>query len=86
MMKRATWFVAGAVAGVAGTRMAKQKVQAVAAELSPAALAHKAADRAREAAHEGVEAIKAKMMELRSRLTAPPQEPAEVIELHRRRA
>ncbi|CAN5454283.1 hypothetical protein BH10ACT2_BH10ACT2_03500 [soil metagenome] len=86
MMKRATWFTAGAVAGVLGTRMAKKKVQAVAIELSPSNLAHKAADRAREAAHEGAEAIKAKVTELRVRLTAQPEESAEVIELHRRRA
>ncbi len=69
MMKRLTWFMGGAAAGVVGANMAKKRVKAAAAELSPANLAHKAAERVRELAEEGKQAIKAKQIELRARLT-----------------
>ena len=72
MMKRLTWFMSGAAAGVVGASVAKKRVKAAAAELSPATLAHKAVDRVREVAQEGKQAIKAKQIELRARLTGKP--------------
>ena len=72
MMKRLTWFMSGAVAGVVGASVAKKKVKAAAAELSPANLAHKAADRAREVAQDAKHTIKAKQLELRARITGTP--------------
>ena len=69
MMKRLTGFVSGAAAGVVGASVAKKKVKAAAAELSPANLAHKAADRVRDAAQDAVHTIKAKQIELRARIT-----------------
>ncbi len=69
MMKRLTWFVSGAAAGVVGATVAKKKVKAKAAALSPANLAHKAADRVREVVEDGKHAIRAKQIELRARLT-----------------
>jgi hypothetical protein len=72
MMKRLSWFMGGAAAGVVGASLAKKRVKAAAAELSPANLAHKAADRVREAAHDGMQTLKAKQIELRARLTGKP--------------
>ena len=86
MMKRLTWFMGGAAAGVLGASVAKKKVKAAAAELSPANLAHKAVERTRESVHHGVEVVKAKVHELRQRDTAESAESAEVIELNRHRA
>ncbi len=91
MMKRLTWFISGAAAGVVGASVAKKKVKAKAAELSPANLAHKAVERVREVAHDGVEAIKAKVIklkasEVRDPMGAESATSADVIELHRRKA
>ncbi len=72
MMKRLTWFMGGAAAGVVGASVAKKKVRAAAAELSPANLAHKAADRMREKAQDAKQTIKAKQLELRARITGTP--------------
>lgn len=72
MMKRLTWFLGGAAAGVLGASVARKKVKAAAAELSPANLAHKAADRVREAAHDAQQTMKAKQIELRARITGKP--------------
>ena len=80
MIKRATWFLGGAIAGVAGTRYAKRKVKATAGKLAPAqprqgrrqrrfaARGHDVA----EAVREGREAKRAKEAELRARLESPP--------------
>lgn len=68
MMKRLTWFVGGAAAGIAGASVAKRKVKAAAAELSPSNVAHKAKDRVLDAMHEGKRAMRAKEHELRARL------------------
>jgi hypothetical protein len=68
MMKRLTWFIGGAVAGVAGAGVAKKKAKAVYVELAPANVAHKTADRVRDALQEGRTAMKAKERELRARL------------------
>ena len=68
MMKRLAWFVGGAVAGIAGTSVARKKVREVATELAPANVAKKATSRMREAMAEGRRAMKAKEAELRSRV------------------
>ncbi|MEO6122107.1 MAG: hypothetical protein ABIR32_00250 [Ilumatobacteraceae bacterium] len=81
MMKRVTWFVSGAVAGVAGTGYAKRKVKATAAQLAPVNVAKSAVAKVRdrrndvvEAVRDGRQAMKAKEAELKARLhgtTAP---------------
>ena len=68
MIKRLTWFVGGAVAGIAGASVAKRKAKEVAAEYAPAQMARKAGDRVREAVAEGKRAMKAKEAELRARI------------------
>ncbi|HAP78553.1 MAG TPA: hypothetical protein DCR14_21030 [Acidimicrobiaceae bacterium] len=67
MIKRLTWFVGGAIAGVAGTNVAKRKVKAAAAELAPVNVARKTRDRVKDAVAEGRRAMKAKEAELRAR-------------------
>ena len=75
MMKRVSWFVGGAVAGVAGAGYAKRKVKETAAQLAPTNVAkaavakvrHRGADVA-DAVREGREAMRAKETELRARL------------------
>ncbi|MCB9380165.1 MAG: hypothetical protein R2694_11125 [Ilumatobacteraceae bacterium] len=66
MIKRLTWFVGGAVAGVAGTAVAKRKVKSVAHELAPANVARKTKERLHDAWAEGKRAMKAKEAELRA--------------------
>jgi len=68
MMKRLTWFVGGAAAGIAGASVAKKKVKAVAAEMAPSNVAKKATGRVREAVNEGKRAMRSKEAELRARL------------------
>ena len=68
MIKRLTWFVGGAVAGIAGASVAKRKAKEVAAEYAPAQMAKKAGDRLRDAVAEGKRAMKAKETELRARI------------------
>lgn len=68
MIKRLTWFVGGAIAGIAGASVAKRKAKEVAAEYAPAQMARKAGDRVREAVAEGKRAMKTKEAELRARL------------------
>jgi molybdopterin converting factor small subunit len=68
MMKRLTWFLGGAAAGIAGASVAKKKVKAAAAELAPSNIARKTVDRVRDAMHEGKRSMRAKEQELRARL------------------
>ena len=75
MMRRATWFVSGAVAGVAGAGYAKKRVKETAAHLAPAKVAKTAAAKVRgkghdvvDAVREGRRAMKAKEAELTARL------------------
>lgn len=68
MIKRLTWFVAGAVAGVAGMGAAKRKVRSAAADLAPAEVVRRTGDRLRDAVSEGRRAMRAKEAELRARL------------------
>ena len=68
MMKRVTWFVSGAVAGVAGTTIAKKKVKQAATHLTPRNVAHSATVRVRDAFGEGRRAMRVREFELRARL------------------
>jgi hypothetical protein len=75
MLKRVSWFVTGAVAGIAGAGFAKRKVKQTAAQLAPANIAKSAAGKVREKAHDvadavrdGREAMRAKESELRVQL------------------
>lgn len=73
MIKRLTWFVGGAVAGVTGAGYAKRKVKQTASQLTPAKVARTAVTKVREgkdavvdAVREGREAMHAKEAELRA--------------------
>lgn len=68
MIKRLTWFVGGAVAGIAGAGVAKKKVKAAAAEFAPANVARKTTERVKDAVREGRRAMKAKEAEMRARM------------------
>jgi hypothetical protein len=68
MIKRLTWFVGGAVAGVAGAGFAKRKVKKAAANLTPKHVIHGVTGRIRDAISEGRDAMRAKEAELRARL------------------
>jgi len=65
-MKRLTWFVGGAVAGVAGVGLAKRKVKEAAVDFAPANVAKKVTDRVKDAFQEGRRAMQAKEHELRA--------------------
>lgn len=68
-MKRARWFVAGAVAGVSAGRVAKKRVQAAAERYEPVAIARRtvtgAKTRVTDAVREGRNAMRSKEAELR---------------------
>lgn len=75
MMKRATWFVSGAVAGVVGAGYAKRKVKSTAAQLAPVQVARGAVDRVKgrvhdvgDAVREGREAMRLRERELKARI------------------
>ena len=68
MIKRMTWFVGGAVAGVAGVGVAKRKMKRAATHLSPQHVAHGVGERVRDAFGEGRRAMRAKEIELRALL------------------
>jgi hypothetical protein len=68
MIKRMTWFVGGAVAGVAGASVAKRKMKQAATHLAPRNVVHGATVRVRDAMGEGRRAMRAKETELRARL------------------
>jgi hypothetical protein len=68
MIKRLTWFVSGAVAGVAGAGIAKRKVKQAASQLAPKNVAQGITTRVRESVVEGRMAMRAKEAELRARL------------------
>jgi hypothetical protein len=57
-MKRVTWFVGGAVAGLAGANYATRKVKQTASQISPAQVARSAATRARSRSHDLADAIR----------------------------
>jgi hypothetical protein len=73
-MKRMTWFVSGAAAGVAGATYARRKVKQHATKLAPTNVARSAAATVKhgvhnvgDALHEGRAAMRAKEAELRAR-------------------
>ena len=68
MIKRMTWFVGGAVAGVAGASVAKRKMKQAATHLAPRNVVYGATVRVRDAMGEGRRAMRAKETELRARL------------------
>ncbi len=68
MIKRMTWFVGGAVAGVAGAGIAKRKVKQAATHLAPKNVVLGINGRFRDAVVEGRRAMRAKEAELRARL------------------
>ncbi len=79
MLKRVSWFVGGAVAGVAGAGYAKRKVKETASQLAPSNIAKSAVAKVRERGHDvadalrdGREAKREKESELRARLGAQP--------------
>jgi hypothetical protein len=68
VIKRLSWFVGGAVAGVAGAGFAKRKVKKAASHLAPKNVVHGVTARVRDAISEGGNAMRAKEAELRARL------------------
>jgi hypothetical protein len=58
MMKRATWFAGGVVAGLASAGYAKKKVKETAAQITPTQLARSAADTVRSRTGDVVEALR----------------------------
>jgi hypothetical protein len=68
MIKRMTWFVGGAVTGVAGVGVAKRKMRQAATHLTPKNVVHGVTDRVRDAFAEGRRAMHAKETEMRARL------------------
>ncbi|MDX6534803.1 MAG: hypothetical protein QOF68_2547 [Gaiellales bacterium] len=68
MIKRMTWFVGGAVAGVAGVGMAKRKMKQAATHLTPKSIVHKVTGRVHDAFAEGRKAMRSRELELRARL------------------
>jgi hypothetical protein len=66
MIKRLTWFVSGAVAGVAGVGIAKRKVRQAATHLTPKNIVHGVRSHVRDAVAEGRVAMRAKEAELRA--------------------
>ena len=75
MIKRVSWFVSGAVAGIAGAGYAKRKVKETAAHLAPVNVARSAVTKVKSRGHDVIEAVRdgreamhAKEQELRARL------------------
>jgi hypothetical protein len=74
MIKRISWFVSGAVAGIASAGYTKRKVKQTAAQMAPAKIANKAVAGAKtrignvgEAIRDGRNAMRHKESELRAR-------------------
>ncbi|MGZ4701515.1 MAG: hypothetical protein ACXV98_09910 [Ilumatobacteraceae bacterium] len=68
MIKRFTWFVSGAVAGVAGAGIAKRKFKQAATHFTPKNVAQGITARVRDSVAEGRTAMRAREAELRARL------------------
>ena len=58
MMKRATWFAGGVVAGLATAGYAKKKVKETASQIAPAQVARSAADALRTRSRDVVDAVR----------------------------
>jgi hypothetical protein len=88
MLKRVSWFVSGAVAGIAGAGFAKRKVKQTAAQLTPTKMAKTAAAKVREKGHDvadavrdGRDAMRAKESELRAKLAGDDRRTNELDDL-----
>lgn len=75
MMKRISWFVSGAVAGIAAAGYTKRKVKETASQLAPANIAKAAVAKVKERGHDVVAAVRdgrdamhARESELRARV------------------
>ncbi len=80
MIKRLTWFVGGAIAGITGAGIAKKKVKEKAADLAPTKMARAASQRIRDAISEGKRAMRARESELRARLDGTAESLADNLE------
>jgi hypothetical protein len=67
VIKRLTWFVSGAIAGVAGAGLAKRKVKKAATRLTPKNVVRGLTSRVKDAVAEGRLAMRAKESELQAR-------------------
>jgi hypothetical protein len=74
MMKRAAWFVSGAVAGIGATRVAKRKAQEVARKVTPDHVARQAVANVKDkvlhvadAVRDGRDTMRSREAELRAR-------------------
>ncbi len=68
MIKRMTWFLGGAVAGVVGVGVVKRKMKQAATQLTPKKIAHGVSTRFHDAFAEGRRAMRSREAELRARL------------------
>jgi hypothetical protein len=68
MMKRMTWFVGGAVAGVASVTVGKRKVKQAANQLTPKRMVNGLTNRVHDAYVEGIRAMRTREVELRGRM------------------
>lgn len=93
MMKRATWFVAGAATGAAGAVAATRKVKRTVAQMAPSNVARKGVDAAKAQVHrvtdavrDGRSAMADRELELRERLglPTPPDDDDTVIDVTER--
>lgn len=73
MIKRMTWFLGGAIAGVAGVGVAKRKMKQAASHLTPKHIAHSLTDRVHDAFSEGRRAMRTREVELREQLDGRAQ-------------
>jgi hypothetical protein len=67
MITRATWFVAGAVAGAVGASYTRRKVKAVAEQMTPVNVARGVAGRARSRGQDLMEAMKEGRLAMRAK-------------------
>jgi hypothetical protein len=74
MMKRAAWFVSGAVAGIGATRFAKKKAQEVVSKVTPDHVARQAVSNVKDkvlhvadAVRDGRDTMRSREAELRAR-------------------
>lgn len=58
MMKRISWFISGAVAGIAGAGYTKRKLKATASHLAPTNVARAAVAKVRASSHDVVAAVR----------------------------
>lgn len=58
MMKRISWFISGAVAGIAGVGYTKRKLKATASHLAPTNVARAAVAKVRASSHDVVAAVR----------------------------